>query len=218
MRLVLLSVRHVEDVLVAHALEFLNKKKEMFILLDGQLNIKLSNLLLDIINNNNNTDQDYEDINNYIVLVSEENKIEFISMFINNYLNTYKLDNLNDIKNAMEKLEIELNKFNWITNYFNISNFVYIVQYFLMTNFNFLFNFDKTELNSFRQTILDNIDSILDTNLKLDILYELLNIILKEGSTKNNQKTTEDIISKINNIEKESGKSKYEFSFPQILN
>lgn len=100
----------------------------------------------------------------------------------------------------------------------NISNFVYIVQYFLMTNFNFLFNFDKTELNSFRQTILDNIDSILDTNLKLDILYELLNIILKEGSTKNNQKTTEDIISKINNIEKESGKSKYEFSFPQILN
>ena len=192
-------------------------KKEMFILLDGQLNIKLSNLLLDIINNNN-TDQDYEDINDYIILVSEENKIEFISMFINNYLNTYELDSLSNIKNAMEKLEIELNKFNWITNYFNISNFVYIVQYFLMTNFNFLFNFDKTELNSFRQTILDNIDSILDTNLKLNVLYELLNIILKEGSTKNNQKTTEDIINKINNIEKESGKSKYEFSFPQILN
>lgn len=192
-------------------------KKEMFILLDGQLNIKLSNLLLDIINNNN-TDQDYKDINDYIILVSEENKIEFISMFINNYLNTYELDSLSNIKNAMEKLEIELNKFNWITNYFNISNFVYVVQYFLMTNFNFLFNFDKTELNSFRQTILDNIDSILDTNLKLNILYELLNIILKEGSTKNNQKTTEDIINKINNIEKESGKSKYEFSFPQILN
>lgn len=189
----------------------------MFILLDGQLNIKLSNLLLDIINNNN-TDQDYKDINDYIILVSEENKIEFISMFINNYLNTYELDSLSNIKNAMEKLEIELNKFNWITNYFNISNFVYVVQYFLMTNFNFLFNFDKTELNSFRQTILDNIDSILDTNLKLNILYELLNIILKEGSTKNNQKTTEDIINKINNIEKESGKSKYEFSFPQILN
>ena len=192
-------------------------KKEMFILLDGQLNIKLSNLLLDIINNNN-TDQDYEDINDYIILVSEENKIEFISMFINNYLNTYELDSLSNIKNAMEKLEIELNKFNWITNYFNISNFVYIVQYLLMTNFNFLFNFDKTELNSFRQTILDNIDSILDTSLKLNVLYELLNIILKEGSTKNNQKTTEDIINKINNIEKESGKSKYEFSFPQILN
>ena len=217
MPLALLNVRLVEDVLVAHALEFLNKKKEMFILLDSQLNIKLSNLLLDIINNNN-TNQDYKDINDYIILVSEENKIEFISMFINNYLNTYELDNLSNIKNAMEKLEIELNKFNWITNYFNISNFVYIIQYFLMTNFNFLFNFDKTELNSFRQTILDNIDSILDTNLKLDILYELLNIILKEGSTKNNQKTTEDIISKINNIEKESGKSKYEFSFPQILN
>lgn len=147
-------------------------------------------------------------------MVSEENKIEFISMFINNYLNTYELNNLSNIKNAMEKLEIELNKFNWITNYFNISNFVYIIQYFLMTNFNFLFNFDKTELNSFRQTILDNIDSILDTNLKLNILYELLNIILKEGSTKNNQKTTEDIINKINNIEKESGKSRYEFSFP----
>ena len=30
MRLVLLSVRHVEDVLVAHALEFLNKKGDVY--------------------------------------------------------------------------------------------------------------------------------------------------------------------------------------------